>query len=293
MPRTTSGGKCELCGRSYRKSGMTTHLRSCLARHARAGGGANADRAVGVDTGAPGRSIHLIVEDTYRPEYWLHLAVPARATLNHLDAYLRNVWLECCLHLSAFRIGRDYYDYIIFDDDDDDGFFALLDEMQGIRHADMNVAVATVAPPGTRFRHEYDFGTTTELVLRSVAEIADPVTNANAGDGDGAAAAPAAGGANRDSPGAIRLLARNDAPAIICAFCGAPATGVSPGPDDWIAMTAGVCEACVPRLESEDYLLPIVNSPRSGVCGYTGAPVGIIYDDDERWPEDEGEADNE
>ena len=119
---------------------------------------------------------------------------------------------------------------------------------------EMDVPLELAAAPGVRFRYEYDFGTTSELTLRSVAEIAGP-------DGE------------------ITLLARNDSPAIDCSRCGAPATWVSPSADDWIAMTAGLCDACAPTSE---YRLPIVNSPRSGVCGYDGEPVWI--NDDDEWP---------
>ena len=252
-------GNCELCGKSYRKSGMTRHLQSCIAR-------------VGLP-GSPGsrpvQSVHIFVEDDYRPEYWMHLAMPASAALEELDQYLRDVWLECCGHLSSFNIGGVNYfcpEYFLsmYGAEDEHGnaplgglaqVIALLREEE---EREMNVPVGRVAGSGVRFRYEYDFGSTSELTLRSMAEIAGPA-------------------------GEITLLARNDAPAIDCSICGAPATWVSPSEDDWIAMTAGLCDACAPTSE---YRLPVVNSPRCGVCGYDGVPVRIIDDDDE-WPGDE------
>ena len=255
MPRTASSGKCELCGKPYRKSGMTRHLQSCL-----------------VKTGLPqdpGRrrvkSIHLFVEDDYRPEYWMHLAVPARCTLEELDLYLREIWLECCSHLSSFGIGRNNYfcpEYFLSMYGEEDGggndplgglaqMIALLREDEEL---EMNVPLGQAVHVGSRFRHEYDFGTTTELTLRVLGQT-------DAGDDE------------------IRLLARNDAPALDCHRCGAPATWVSPGEDDWIAMTAGLCDDCAP---TEDYRLPVVNSPRSGVCGYDGTPMWIAVDDEEQ-----------
>ena len=239
MPRTTSSGTCLLCGKSYRKSGMTRHLQSCISK-------------VGLPE-EPGRghakSVHLYVEDDYRPEYWLHLALSASAKLYQLDYYLREIWLECCGHLSLFDIDKTFYcgDHV---DLDPFGLSGLFGNRNPDR--DMDVPLGRVAPPGVRFRYEYDFGTTSELNLRSVAEIAGPA-------------------------GEINLLARNDPPAIDCSICGAPATWVTQSEDDWIAMTAGLCEDCAPN---EDYRLPILNSPRSGVCGYDGATL-IIIDDDE------------
>ena len=252
MPRIASSGKCELCGKLYRKSGMTRHLQSCLAK-----------------TWQPleprrrrVKSIHLFVEDDYGPEYWMHLAVPDRCTLEELDLYLRRIWLECCLHLSSFSIGRvNYfcpeYFFAMYGEEDEGGNdpFSSLAQMIALLRDDeereMNVPLGQVVHTGSRFRHEYDFGTTTELTLRVLGEL-------DGGDDE------------------IRLLARNDAPAIDCHRWGAPASWVSPGEDDWIAMTAGLCDACAPTSE---YRLPIVNSPRSGVCGYDGAPMWIIVDE--------------
>ncbi len=239
MPRSTSSGNCLLCGKSYRKSGVTRHLQSCIAK-----------------TGLPGESsppvpgIHLFVEDDYRPDYWLHLAIPAATQLQELDQYLRDVWLECCWHLSSFFIGRAEYKWQIFEMDD------LLAAFQNRELHTMAADLGLVAPPRTEFAYWYDYGTTTELTLRSLGEI-DGVSNE------------------------IRVLARNDAPAIACVICGAPATWVSPSEDDWIAMTAGLCDTCAPTSE---YRLPMVNSPRSGVCGYDGTPMWIVEYDDGEWP---------
>ncbi len=237
MPQITFSGKCELCGKTYRKSGMTRHLQSCLAK-----------------TGLPGQpgqdqanSIHLAVEDTYRLEYWLHLAVPAATELAELDQYLRDIWLECCGHLSSFFIGRAEYKWQIFEMDE------LFADFQERELNTMKVELGLVAPPRTVFSHWYDYGTTTALQLRSLGAVA--------GNGSGQ----------------ITLLAHNDAPTIDCSMCGAPATWVGPSEDDWIAMTAGLCDNCAPATE---YRLPIVNSPRCGVCAYDGIPIQIVDDDD-------------
>jgi hypothetical protein len=109
----------------------------------------------------------------------------------------------------------------------------------------MGVALSRVAPAGTSFSHVYDFGTSTFLTLRSIGETEV------ASDG-------------------IVLLARNDAPEILCVACSSPATQVGPTPDDW-NMTTGYCDDCALQTgEDAEELLPVVNSPRSGVCGYDG-----------------------
>ena len=225
MSSATGAGTCELCRKSFRKSGMARHLKSCLARTGRPDEG----RSEPGRRSRPSRSIHLVVGDAHRPEYWLHLDIPAGSKLEELDQYLRRIWVECCGHLSTFTTAGMSYDSHL------DGY-----------GKSMNVALGLVAPPGTKFSYDYDFGTTTELTLRSLAEL------------DG-------------GTGQIRLLARNDAPVIECQQCGATATQVGFSEDDWLAMTVGFCDGCALTAAPEsEYLLPVVNSPRCGMCGYDG-----------------------
>ncbi len=57
-----------------------------------------------------------MAEGLYAPEYWTHFEVPAAASLADVDRFLREIWLECCGHLSAFNIqGKEY----LSDTDDD------------------------------------------------------------------------------------------------------------------------------------------------------------------------------
>ena len=48
-----------------------------------------------------------MVGATHDPVYWLHLQAPAVVTFAALDQGLRNIWLKCCGHLSAFRFPRN------------------------------------------------------------------------------------------------------------------------------------------------------------------------------------------
>ena len=76
------------------------------------------------------------------------------ARLRDLDHFLRETWLECCGHLSAFVIGEvEYYSYplehLTGDMSSRSTGFWTLERSSGMR---------------------YDFGTMTELSLRVVAE---------------------------------------------------------------------------------------------------------------------------
>jgi hypothetical protein len=85
----------------------------------------------------------------------MHLEIPADATLEGLDQFLRDTWLECCGHLSAFTIGEErYYSY-------SEG------ELDG---EDMSASLGDLLKAGMKFHYEYDFGTTTELTLKVVGE---------------------------------------------------------------------------------------------------------------------------
>src|SRR5947209_7867510 len=103
MARQTSKGTCTFCHGEFSKSGMTRHLETCEQRavaEAKAVGRQNAQKTT---------RMHLVVEGRYLPIYWMHLDVTANSTLATLDRFLRDTWLECCGHLSAFEIGGARY----------------------------------------------------------------------------------------------------------------------------------------------------------------------------------------
>ncbi|MFQ6106835.1 MAG: hypothetical protein ACE5QF_04525 [Thermoplasmata archaeon] len=214
MNRPTHEGQCLLCNRVYSKAGMSRHLRSCAQRLSRKGSG---------------RALHISVDCPELPEYWMHLEVDARSKLSLLDGFLRLVWLECCGHLSAFRIGSQVY--------------ALM-PMREYGDRSLNIPLGRVLRTGVQFSYEYDFGTTTELRLKVIEET-------------------------RSAPAEeIRLLARNLPPRRECE-CGSPATLVCAQciweDEGWL------CDGCAERHEcGEEMFLPVVNSPRTGMCGYEG-----------------------
>jgi hypothetical protein len=201
---------------------MIKHLAGCKKR---AAAGASKERV-----------FHLRVECPYDRRYWLHLEAPQTTTLRALDEFLRDVWLECCGHMSAFRI-------------DGQGYSAP-QPVREVGDRSMDVKLGDVLAPGTAFDYEYDFGSTTELTL-TVLGLGVPAA----------------------ARGSVRLLARNEAQLFACAACGAPASELCAdeclwegGPDG-----AALCKACSSKHEhDEDMRLPIVNSPRMGVCAYTG-----------------------
>lgn len=221
MPRQTSQGKCNLCGKPFAKAALTRHLSKCVAEHS-------------ASVKASKQRYHLLVEGRNASEYWMHLAIPADASLRTLDSFLRKTWLECCGHLSMFTIGGEVYDVS-----------PEPDIWSGKKPKGMSAKLGDVLAPGDKFAHEYDFGSTTELALKVVAAYS---------------------GAGKS----IQILARNDSPNIPCAVCGKPAAQVCSqcvyeGPQAWLCAEHALEHGC-----GGDYFLPVVNSPRVGMCGYTG-----------------------
>lgn len=226
-------GRCTLCGDTYTKQGMTRHLRSCKQEN--------------VDTGDQ-PTFHLSISDAHRPDYWMHVEIEQEATLATLDDFLRDVWLECCGHMSSFTI--DDVEYVTpFTEEE-----SVLNV--GVERRDMDVPLRALLEGGMEVTHEYDFGTTTELSIR-VADL---------GYGD-------TGDEHTQDHGyrTIHLLARNESPEIECEACGAPATSVCTEHLSMREDEAWFCEDCTADHECDAHrFLPVVNSPRVGVCGYTG-----------------------
>jgi len=234
----TSVGKCSLCNGTFSKDAMTKHLAACLQTAIPKG-------RSGKKEPRKAKMFHILAEGRYQPEYWLHLEVPATATLTHLDQFLRQIWLECCGHMSAFSIGkRRFLPSSPFGELEEGGGLDLFGEELG--EENMNVKLGDVLARGTKFSHEYDFGTPTDLALKVVAE--------REGESMGKA---------------VRLLARNDPPKIPCQSCGEPAEVVCS--ECIYDAEAWFCRKCARKHKcDEEMFLPVVNSPRTGQCGYTG-----------------------
>lgn len=208
------------CRRELSKRGMTRHLATCAMRHE------------AIATSAQGRGntellYHLRAEDAWHGDFWLDLELRAGATLADLDRYLRAIWLECCGHMSRFST-------------------------RGWRSPDvpMSRRAKQSFRPGAALIHQYDFGTTSETVVRCVSS-------------------------RRGKPNSKRplvLMARNVLPEAHCLECGKPAS--------WLCMecliedeVAGtLCDKHAKTHPHDQYGDPvaIVNSPRLGMCGYTG-----------------------
>jgi hypothetical protein len=199
---------------------MTRHLGTCAQRQAAI--------AKAESTQAASETLyHLRVQDAYQPEFWLDLEMPGSKSLKALDKYLREIWLECCGHLSEF-LGK--------------GSFA--------REIGMSHKIQDVLAPGITLTHIYDFGTSSETEIKCVETRAGkPMTQ---------------------HP--LVLMARNLSPAYECIECGQPATHLCLECLNEEETWGTLCDQHTATHPHDNYGEPIalVNSPRLGMCGYTG-----------------------
>lgn len=144
--------------------------------------------------------------------------------------FLREVWLECCGHLSEFTIrGVRYSSY-----EEQDDFWGDAPES-------MAIPLSKVMDKNDKFEYVYDFGSSTELNLQVISSRKGAVNES------------------------IRVLARNNPPLFECIKCKGSATQICQ------ECYENYCDECLKIHECEDdYAMPIVNSPRTGVCGYVG-----------------------
>ncbi len=221
MPRAKqSKGKCVYCGQENAKSGMSKHLSTCAKRQ---------ELIAGVErkSGTRETLLHLRVQDSWKKDFWLDLEMRGSATLNDLDRYLRGIWLECCGHLSEFTYG---------------GWQS--GEIAKKRRA------AEVFEPGVELTHIYDFGTSSETLVK-VAGVRE---------GKPTTARP------------IALMARNLPPENLCIKCQQPATQLCIECLYEKQVWGTLCDEHAETHPHHNYgePMPLVNSPRVGMCGYTG-----------------------
>jgi len=226
-------GKCQFCKQTFMRKEMVGHLKSCDSRKAVLQ--KQAKRSGAQECGI----FHLFVEGYYHPAYWMYLDIQTDAILYDLDRFLRDIWLECCGHLSSFTIEKKIH------------LSQLLEEPavwgQGPEEYDMDFELKDVLRPRLKFLYDYDYGTTTRLGLKVLSCREGEISGKN-----------------------VQLLARNDPPLIFCDACRQRKAAIICRECKWTG-DGWLCNYCAQTHKcDEDMFLPVVNSPRVGECGYTG-----------------------
>ena len=95
----------------------------------------------------------ISIKNKYTSEYCIYVSIDANLQLQHLDKFIRDVWVECCDHLSAFFIDGEMYNNTDYE---------------------MNVKLKDVLSVNQKFEYQYDFGSTTYLKLEVIDLIEVP-----------------------------------------------------------------------------------------------------------------------
>lgn len=251
-----SEGKCHFCGKTFAKAGINRHLKTHLQKKA--------------IENAKGSSFLVKIESDPRwgsSPYFLSLWIDGEATMEHIDTFLKDIWLECCGHMSAFRNpqlkrqGRGMWDYFEAMELLEKGKIKQYEEMMEDVSGEIPKSrkVNKVFYKDLKLEYEYDFGSSTQLLLTEIEEY--PVK----------------------ADKKIVLLSRNEPLEWLCDTCGkASATHIC------IAHGWGegsmFCDKCGKKHaktceDFEDYAaMPVVNSPRMGVCAYEGGVIDTERD---------------
>ena len=221
MPRKKmSSAECAYCQQPFAKNVMMKHLANCAARQAAI--------AKAQATGKPNEKLYYLrAQDAFGGDFWLELEVRGTASLKDLDSYLREIWLECCGHMSEFSTGG-----------------------WGTPKVGLARKIGDVFKPDVELLHYYDFGTTSETKVKFVAVREGVPTTKHP----------------------MALMARNLLPEAPCIECGKTATMFCNECLIEDGVFGVLCDKHAKTHPHEDYgePIPLVNSPRLGMCGYEG-----------------------
>mgnify|MGYP003498493730 FL=1 len=250
MAQLTSEGQCLYCSQLFSKQAISRHLQKHLLEK--------------VKGNKAGKSFLLKVETNPKwgsSPYFLVLWVDGSAEMSDIDRFLRRIWLEYCGNMSSFTISGNKQKGTMWDIFETQellmkGKTAAYEQMMEDANGEIPKSRKTKAVlcKGMKLQYDYDFGSTTSLQLTVTDEYP----------------------AKADEQ--IVLLSRNEPLQILCESCGKePAVqlcSVCMGQEE-----NAFCKKCAKQhaktcSDFADYAaMPIVNSPRMGVCAYEGGSI--------------------
>ncbi|EMJ97064.1 hypothetical protein [Leptospira alstonii] len=137
MKKMKTNGICAYCNKEIPKNSASikAHISKCDGKNK-----SKKDKS--------SRHMLLLIEGKYSPEYWLVIKAKPDISLEKIDSFIKDIWVECCGHLSAFAKGRN-------------------DDIE------MEKKIGQVFRKGLKVDYVYDFGSSTELFLSLIDEIED------------------------------------------------------------------------------------------------------------------------
>lgn len=213
-------GKCYYCNRELTERTIKRHIKTCSKIKE-----VISDEIK--DNKKTRNQFILSMKDKYdKNTYCIYLSMDENLQLQHLNKFIRDVWVECCDHLSSF-----YIDGMIYDDNRNQLY-------------QMNAKLKEVLSIGQKFEYQYDFGSTTHIILEVIDKIQVSKSHSQ-----------------------IEILARNNENECTCNQCGKQAEYYQYETESFF------CEECAEKLDEDEFeelYRGYFNSPRDGVCGYVG-----------------------
>ena len=111
MPASTAiPGTCNICGETVQGNRIRRHLLRCIETQTGLKPSQDPRRKDRRRTAL--KTAHISIRSREHP-HWLELGIRCDATLHELDRFRRPLWLECCGHLSHFKIAGVIYSVMV------------------------------------------------------------------------------------------------------------------------------------------------------------------------------------
>lgn len=137
-------GKCYYCGKELTERTIKRHMKNCSEMK-------KVVEEKMKDTKGLRDQFIISMKDKNAPSvYCIYVSIDADLQLNHLDKFIRDIWVECCGHSSAFTI-----DGKVYKDNSNEKF-------------EMNFYLKDVLEVNKKFKYQYDFESATHLILEVV-----------------------------------------------------------------------------------------------------------------------------
>ena len=257
MEKIKSEGKCLYCHGIFSKSGISRHMQKHLTEK--------------IIHNKPGKSFLLKVETNPKygaTPYFLSLWVDGETSMDKIDDFLRQIWLECCGHMSSFTnpakrqkntgMGGFFEAEELLEKGKIKEYEKLKEDLYGEVPLSRKAKLALFE--GLKLLYKYDFGSTTELQITVISEYSIKADKF------------------------IVLLSRNEPPELLCENCDKE-VAIQLCTTCYGYQDIGLfCNKCATKHAKtcEDFAdyaaMPVVNSPRMGVCAYEGGVIDTERD---------------
>ena len=160
--------------------------------------------------------------------YQMFAVFGKKCKFSHIDKFLKNEWCECCGHMSTLEVLKNK-------DDRETHSIKLSTLISKYENTNINTNENI-----NQFIYNYDMGSTTTVYFKILKKFSGDNNNSN-----------------------VELLYRNEPFKIKCADF-KKCKGVS------VCIYEGdtFCLECKNNLDESEYILNLLNSPLTGICGY-------------------------